>query len=58
MNRQFLEDHLIDFEVIAALGIGALLRYGFGTSWVVTVLCVVIPLVILLVAHIMMAFRR
>jgi hypothetical protein len=33
MNSQFLKDHLIDFEVIAALGIGALLRYGFDTSW-------------------------
>lgn len=33
MNSRFLKDHLLDFEVIAALSIGALLRYGFETSW-------------------------
>jgi hypothetical protein len=38
MNRQFLKDHLLDFEVIAALGIGAVLRYGFDTSWLFAIL--------------------
>jgi hypothetical protein len=62
MNSQFLKDHLIDVEVVAALSIGALLRYGFDTSWLLAILVglsafVVIPLLILMVAH-MKAFRR
>jgi hypothetical protein len=52
MNSQFLKDHLIDFEIVAALGIGALLRYGFETSWLLAILLglsafVLIPLLIL-----------
>jgi hypothetical protein len=35
---QFLKNHLLDFEFIAALCIGALLRYGFNTSWLVAIL--------------------
>ena len=39
MNKiQFLKNHLLDFEFIPALCIGALLRYGFNTSWLVAIL--------------------
>jgi hypothetical protein len=57
MNSRFLKDHLLDFEVAIALGVGALLRYGFDTSWLFAVLLalsafVVIPLLIRLVFHV------
>ncbi len=60
MNGQFLKDHLLDVEIVTALGIGALLRYGFDTSWLFAILLglsvfVLIPLVILLAFH-MQAF--
>jgi hypothetical protein len=53
MNIQFLKDHLIDFEIIAAVCIAALLRYGFDMGWLVAILLglsafVWIPLVLLL----------
>jgi hypothetical protein len=56
MNIPWLKAHLIDFEIISALIIGALLRFGFGTSWLIAILCglsafVVIPLLVLLVFH-------
>jgi hypothetical protein len=37
MNVRFLKDHLIDFEVAAALCIVPLVRYGFGTGWLVAI---------------------
>jgi hypothetical protein len=54
MNVRFLKDHLIDFEVAAALCIVPLLRYGFGTGWLVAIVSglsafVLIPLLLLLV---------
>jgi hypothetical protein len=63
MNSQFLKDHLIDFEVIAALGIGASLRFGFDTSWLLAILLglsafVVIPLLILFAAHMRALFIK
>jgi uncharacterized membrane protein YfcA len=65
MNSQFLKDHLIDFEVFAALGIGALMGYGLGTGWLLAILCglsvfVLIPLLILFAAHIraLLLYRR
>jgi len=33
VNIQFLKDHLLDFEVVAAFGIGALSKFAFETSW-------------------------
>jgi hypothetical protein len=56
MNSQFLKNHLLDFEVITALGVGALLRYGFDTSWLFAILSglsafVLIPLLILFTVH-------
>jgi len=56
MNSQFLRDHLLDFEVVTALGVGALLRYGFGTSWLFAILLglsafILIPLLVLLAFH-------
>jgi hypothetical protein len=61
MNSQFLRDHLLDFEVIAALGLGALLRYGFGTSWLFAILIglsafVLIPLLIFFASHVRMLY--
>jgi uncharacterized membrane protein YadS len=61
MNSQFLKDHLIDFEVIAALGIGVLLRYGFNTSWLLAIALglsafVVIPLFLRFSFHIRALF--
>ena len=38
MKRQFLKNHLLDFEAVSALGVGALLKYCFGTSWLVAIL--------------------
>ena len=65
MNSQFLKDHLIDVEVVAALGIGALMRYGLGASWLLAILCglsafVLIPLLVLFAAHIraLILYRR
>jgi hypothetical protein len=57
MNSQFLKDHLLDFEVVTALGVGALLRYGFDTSWLFAILLglsafVLIPLLIRLAFHV------
>jgi hypothetical protein len=57
MNHQFLKDHLIDFEVIVAICIAALLRYGFDISWLFAILFglsafVLIPLCMLLVFQI------
>jgi hypothetical protein len=61
MNSQFLKDHLLDFEVIAALGLGALLRYGFGTSWLFAILLglsvfVLTPLLMLFATHVRMLY--
>jgi hypothetical protein len=46
----------LDFGVISALGIGALLRYGFDTSWLFAILSglsvfVLVPLLILFAVH-------
>ena len=38
MKGQFFRDHLIGFEVVAALAIGALLRFGFDAGWVLAIL--------------------
>jgi hypothetical protein len=57
MNSQFLKDHLLDFEVVAALGVGALLRWHFDTSWLLAILTglsmfALIPLLLLLAFHV------
>ena len=57
MNIQFLKDHLLDLEVVIALGVGALLRYGLGTSWLFAIVLglsafVLIPLLIRLAFYI------
>jgi hypothetical protein len=57
MNNQFLKDHLLDFEVVSALGVGVSSGFGFGASWLCSVLAglsafVVIPLVTLLVFYV------
>ena len=56
MKRQFLKDHLLDFEVVSALGVGALLKCGFGTSWLIAILLALsvfalMPLLLLLEFH-------
>jgi hypothetical protein len=56
MKGQFFRDHFIGFEVVAALAIGALLRFGFDAGWVLAILSglsvfVLMPLLILLVVH-------
>jgi hypothetical protein len=58
----------LDFGVISALGVGALLRYGFGTSWLFAILSglsvfVLVPLLILFAVHmrvlyVMWLFKR
>jgi ABC-type proline/glycine betaine transport system permease subunit len=59
--RRFLKDHLLDVEVIAALGVGALLRYGLDTSWTVAILLglsvfVLIPILIWFGFHVRALF--
>ena len=56
MKRQFLKDHLLDFEAVSALGVGELLKYCFGTSWLVAILLglsmfALIPLLLVLEFH-------
>jgi hypothetical protein len=56
MSR-FLRDHLLDFEVVVALAVGALLRFGFDTSWIVAIplglsVFVLIPILIWFVFHV------
>ena len=51
-----MKRHLLDFEVISALGVGALLRYRFDTSWLFAILSglsvfVLVPLFILFAVH-------
>jgi hypothetical protein len=63
MNSQFFRAHLIDFEVVAALAIAALLRFGFDTGWLLAILSglsgfVVIPLLILFVVHMRALFIK
>jgi hypothetical protein len=55
--HRFLKDHLLDFEVIAALGVAALLRWGFAASWIVAILLglsvfVLIPILIWFAFHV------
>jgi len=62
MASQFLKDHLIDIEVVAALVIGASMRWCLGTSWLLAILgslsaFVLIPLLILFTAHIRALLR-
>jgi hypothetical protein len=62
MNSQFLKDHLLDFEIVAALCIGALLKFGFDASWLVAVLSglsafVVIPLLLRFLFNMQALFR-
>ena len=54
---RFLKDHLLDVEVIAALGVGALLKYGLDISWIVAILLglsvfVLIPILIWFAFHV------
>jgi hypothetical protein len=54
MNIQFLKDHLIYFEIVAAIAITALLRCGFDVSWLFAIpvglsAFVLIPMLILAV---------
>jgi hypothetical protein len=65
LRLQFLKDHLIDVEVVAALCIGASMRWGLGMSWLLAILCglsafVLIPLLILFASHIrgLLLYRR
>jgi len=56
MNIRFLKNHLLDFEVASALVAGALLRYRFDASWLVSILVslsafVIIPISIFLVFY-------
>ena len=57
VSRQFLKDHLLDFEVGAALCIASLLKFGFGVNWFVSVVSgvsafVFIPLLLRVAFHI------
>ena len=61
-NNQFLRDHLLDIEVVTALGMGALLRYGFDTSWFLAIISglfafVLIPLLLWLAFHVRTLYR-
>jgi Na+-translocating ferredoxin:NAD+ oxidoreductase RnfD subunit len=52
VNQQFLKDHLIDFEVAAALVGLAVAHFYFGFGWIVSVILalsafILIPLLIL-----------
>jgi hypothetical protein len=56
MNIQFFKDHLIDFEIIAAIGVTVLLRYGFDIGWLFATLAglsafVLLPLLVLVTFH-------
>ena len=52
MHSLFLKNHLLDFEVVIAIGIAVLLRYRFDVSWLFAIPAglsafVIIPLVLL-----------
>jgi len=51
MNHQFLRNHLLDFEVLAALALAGMAHFYFAFGWVVSALLglsafVVIPLLV------------
>jgi len=63
VNRQFLKEHLLDFEVIAAVNLGALSKYGFHTSWIAAILVglsvfVLVPLLLRVWFHVRMLFFK
>jgi hypothetical protein len=63
VNERFLKDHILDFEVIAALGIIALAHFYFERGWLLSALLgisafIVIPLMVLCLFHAMAFFYR
>jgi hypothetical protein len=57
MKSQFLKDHLINFEVVAAICIATLLWFEFDVYWLFAILSglsafVLIPLLLLIAFHV------
>ena len=51
MRGEFLKDRLLGFEVVAAIGITILLRYGVDVSWLWAITFVLIPLLVFFVLN-------